>query len=101
MTNVHEHEHRKLNGKVGIHSGYILWRFTGQSESTLAAEIELIHTTTKTPWSRPPISMDFEVPMFTSSGMQIKFMKVTEKSRYQAIKWVRYITKAGSYQYRI
>ena len=64
-----------------------MWRFTGQSESTLAAEIELIHTTTKTPWSRPPISMDFEVPMFTSSGMQIKFMKVTEKSRYQAIKW--------------
>lgn len=78
-----------------------VWRFPGKSESTLAAELELIHTTTRTPWSRPPISMEFEVPMFTSSGLQIKFMKVVEKSHYQAIKWVRYITRAGSYQYRI
>lgn len=78
-----------------------VWRFPGKSESTLAAEIELIHTTNRAPWSRPPISMDFEVPMFTASGLQIKYMKVVEKSHYQAIKWVRYICRAGNYQYRI
>ena len=31
----------------------------------------------------------------------VKYMKVVEKSHYQAVKWVRYLTRAGSYQYRI
>ena len=80
-----------------------VWRFPGQVESTLAADIALIHVTSARPqvWERPPISFDFEVPMFTSSGLLIKYMKVVEKSHYQAVKWVRYLTRAGSYQYRI
>jgi len=80
-----------------------VWRFPGQAESTLAADIALIHITSSRQqvWDRPPISFDFEVPMFTSSGLIIKYMKVVEKSHYQAVKWVRYITRAGSYQYRI
>jgi AP-2 complex subunit mu-1 len=52
-------------------------------------------------WSRPPIVMDFQVPMFAASGLHVRFLKVFEKSNYQTIKWVRYITKAGSYQHRI
>jgi len=80
-----------------------VWRFPGQAESTLAADIALIHVTSSRPqvWDRPPISFDFEVPMFTSSGLIIKYMKVVEKSHYQAVKWVRYVTRAGNYQYRI
>jgi AP-2 complex subunit mu-1 len=78
-----------------------VWRFAGNSESTLASQIELIHTTNRSAWSRPPISMDFEVPMYTSSGLQIRFMKIVEKSGYHAVKWVRYLTRAGNYQYRI
>lgn len=49
----------------------------------------------KKAWSRPPIAMEFQVPMFAASGLQIRFLKVVEKSHYNAIKWVRYITKAG------
>jgi len=84
----------------------ILWkirRFPGQTEYNLAAEVECVRTysSEKKAWSRPPISMDFSVPMYTSSGLQIKYLKVVEKSHYETIKWVRYLTKAGSYQYRI
>ena len=50
---------------------------------------------------RPPIVMDFQVPMFAASGLHVRFLKVFEKSNYQTIKWVRYITKAGQYQHRI
>jgi AP-2 complex subunit mu-1 len=39
--------------------------------------------------------------MFTASGLQVRFLKVFEKSSYQTVKWVRYMTKAASYQYRI
>ncbi|TPX31627.1 hypothetical protein SeMB42_g07730 [Synchytrium endobioticum] len=51
-------------------------------------------------WSRPPISMDFQVLMFTASGLMVRFLKIFEKSNYQSVKWVRYMTKAGTYQIR-
>lgn len=81
----------------------IIWkipRFQGQAEFTLSGEAELTAMTHKRVWSRPPISMDFQVLMFTSSGLLVRFLKVFEKSGYQSVKWVRYMTKAGSYQIR-
>ncbi|RUS34841.1 Mu homology domain-containing protein [Jimgerdemannia flammicorona] len=81
----------------------IVWkitRFQGQSEFTLSGEAVLTAMTNKKAWSRPPISMDFQVLMFTSSGLLVRFLKVFEKSGYQSVKWVRYMTKAGSYQIR-
>jgi len=77
-----------------------LQRFQGQSEATLSGEAELSSMTVKKAWSRPPISMDFQVLMFTSSGLLVRFLKVFEKSNYTSVKWVRYMTKAGSYQIR-
>ena len=45
--------------------------------------------------------MQFEVPT-TATGLRVRFLKVAEpKLRYDTIKWVRYMTKAGSYQIRI
>ena len=83
----------------------IIWkikRFTGGQEYQLSAEITLIHTTEKKVWNRPPISMSFQVPMFTSSGLQVRFLKVFEsKLNYDTVKWVRYLTKGGSYETRI
>ena len=30
-------------------------------------------------WSRPPISMEFQVPMYTASGLHVRFLKIIEK----------------------
>jgi len=83
----------------------ILWkirRFPGDTEYTIRIEVELMHSMNdKKTWSRPPISMEFQVPMFTASGFHVRFLKVVEKSNYTTVKWVRYLTKAGSYQIRI
>jgi len=85
----------------------IVWRikrFPGMAEATLSAEVELLSTISsdKKAWSRPPISMQFQVPMFTASGLHVRFLKVVEpKMHYQTVKWVRYMTKAGTYQVRI
>ncbi|MQL88896.1 hypothetical protein Taro_021466 [Colocasia esculenta] len=93
----------------------IVWKirkFPGQTESTMSAEIELISTMAeKKSWTRPPIQMEFQtnrhqkcwfwqVPMFTASGLRVRFLKVWEKSGYNTVEWVRYITKAGSYEIR-
>jgi len=32
---------------------------------------------------------------------QVRYLKVIEKSGYQALPWVRYITQAGNYELRL
>ena len=44
---------------------------------------------------RPPITIQFEIPYFTMSGVQVRYLKIIEKSGYQALPWVRYITQNG------
>lgn len=34
-------------------------------------------------------------------GVHVRFLRVYDKSGYHTNRWVRYITKAGSYQIRI
>ncbi|KAF0983101.1 hypothetical protein FDP41_011079 [Naegleria fowleri] len=91
--------------KYKAEKGAIIWtvkRFPGDTELTLSAEVDLIAQTAENKkWSRPPIGLNFQVPMFTASGLHVRFLKVFEKSNYQAVKWVRYITQAGVYESRI
>ncbi len=49
----------------------------------------------------PPIRIKFEIPYFTVSGLQVRYLKVVDKSGYQALPWVRYITEAGEYEVRM
>jgi AP-2 complex subunit mu-1 len=46
-------------------------------------------------WARPPITVAFQVPMFTASGLKVRFLKVWEKSGYTTVKWVRYLSCSG------
>lgn len=50
---------------------------------------------------KPPINIKFEIPYFTVSGIQVRYLKIVEKSGYQALPWVRYITQNGDYQMRM
>ena len=40
------------------------------------------------------VSLDFEIPMFICSGMNIRFLRVFERGRGTSLpfRWVRYIT---------
>lgn len=49
---------------------------------------------------RTPINIKFEIPYFTVSGIQVRYLKIVEKSGYQALPWVRYITQNGEYDLR-
>lgn len=77
-------------------------RVQGGAELTFSGLAQLTSTTNRQVWARPPIDVDFQVLMFTSSGLIVRFLKVFEKSNYHSIKWVRYLTKAsGTYQIRV
>ncbi|CBY25049.1 unnamed protein product [Oikopleura dioica] len=83
----------------------IIWkmkRMAGMKDNQMSAEIELLPTSDKK-WSRPPISMNFEVP-FSPSGLKVRYLKVFESklnySDTDVVKWVRYIGKSGLYETR-
>ena len=97
-------------------------RMGGMKESQISAEIDLLSTggAEKKKWSRPPVSMNFEVSdamrgcadamvcalqvPFAPSGLKVRYLKVFEPklnySDHDVIKWVRYIGRSGLYESR-
>ncbi|KAM3925290.1 AP-1 complex subunit mu-2 [Leptodactylus fuscus] len=74
--------------------------FPGGKEYLMRAHFGLPSVETEELEGKPPISVKFEIPYFTVSGIQVRYMKIIEKSGYQALPWVRYITQSGDYQLR-
>ncbi|XKL65441.1 hypothetical protein PGB90_008861 [Kerria lacca] len=96
----------KGKAKYKASDNAIVWkikRMAGMKETQLSAEIELLETDSKKKWTRPPISMNFEVP-FAPSGFKVRYLKVFEPklnySDHDVIKWVRYIGRSGLYETR-
>ena len=84
----------------------LLWfikRFEGQCELDMNCSFQVptvrIEDTTK--HLKRPIQVSFEIPYFTVSGFQVRYMKIVEKSGYEAVPWVRYFTRNGEYMIRI
>ncbi|KAJ3428016.1 ap-2 complex subunit mu [Anaeramoeba flamelloides] len=82
----------------------IVWsikRFQGKEELSISAEVNLIRGK-QSVWSRPPISLDFTIPSYTSSGLRVRYLKIVEKSITEILKWVRYLcVSKGTFQVRI
>ena len=43
--------------------------------------------------AKRPINVKFEIPYFTVSGIQVRYLKIVEKSGYQALRELRGGTK--------
>jgi len=83
----------------------IIWKikqFQGHKEYIMRAHFGLPSVSAEENiTSKAPIRVKFEIPYFTVSGIQVRYLKITEKSGYQALPWVRYITQNGEYQIRM
>ncbi|KAL8137847.1 hypothetical protein V2J09_003848 [Rumex salicifolius] len=84
----------------------LVWKiksFPGGKEYMMRAEFTLpsIRSEEAVPERKAPIRVKFEIPYFTVSGIQVRYLKIIEKSGYQALPWVRYITMAGEYELRL
>jgi len=85
----------------------IVWkikRFTGGTEHSLRAEVTLVSTTKeRKPWARPPISMQFQVPMMTASGLRVTYLKILERrlGEYKVDRWMRKLCKSGDFLVRV
>lgn len=78
----------------------ILWKirsFYGGKEYSMAAQMGLpsIRDVEK-PTFRRPVQVKFQIPYFTTSGIQVRYLKINEpKLQYKSYPWVRYITQNG------
>lgn len=81
----------------------VVWNiksFPGSKEFLMRAHFNLPSVQSEETEGKPPIQVKFEIPYFTTSGIQVRYLKIIEKSGYQALPWVRYITQNGDYQIR-
>lgn len=83
----------------------LVWKiknFPGGREFMLRCKFGLpsVEAEEETKGRMPPIKVKFEIPYFTVSGIQVRYLKVIERSGYAALPWVRYITVAGDYEIR-
>lgn len=84
----------------------LLWsikQFEGQKEKTMTCNFQVptVRIDNQTKHLKRPIQVNFEIPYFTVSGLQVRYMKIIEKSNYEAVPWVRYVTKNGEYSIRM
>jgi len=80
----------------------VVWsihKFQGGRDVTLRTSITLSTPTASTARKEVgPIGVDFEIPMYNVSGLQVRYLRIIEASRgYKPQRWVRYVTQAASY----
>jgi len=79
-------------------------KFPGMKETNLIVQFTvptLRGNDNKSKYLKKPIEVKFEIPSFTVSGIQVRYLKITEASGYQAYPYVKYVTKNGEYQIRM
>jgi len=90
----YEAKERKVSWKIK--------KFQGGTEQTLRAKITLSQASTASIRKEiGPISLQFEVPMFNPSGLQVRYLRILENKGYNPYRWVRYVTRSQSYVCRL
>ena len=84
----------------------IQWKlktFPGQTEIFLRFQFNLpsLRAENNDKYMKKPIEIAFEIPSFTVSGINVRYLKITEKKGYQAFPYIKYMTKNGQYQIRM
>jgi AP-4 complex subunit mu-1 len=98
-------------GAVGQNSEYdgkerkVLWRikkFQGGQEQTLRCKITLSNAASAGIRKEiGPLSLNFEIPMYNPSGLQVRYLRILENKNYNPYRWVRYVTRSSSYVCRL
>ena len=88
-------------GKYSPDHGVIIWKIFGlQGKKDINMEVKLdlpSLTHNVTAYKTQPVRVHFDIPYYTLSGLNVRYLKIREKSNYQALSWVRYIAKNGDF----
>ena len=69
-------------------------KFQGGQEHTILCKITLKNSTASTARKEiGPVSLNFEIPMFNVSKLQVKYLKIQNDTKgYNPYRWVRYVS---------
>ncbi|XP_041949207.1 AP-4 complex subunit mu-1 [Alosa sapidissima] len=82
----------------------VLWeipRFPGGSQLAALFKLEVPGLSSASLLEVGPVSMCFELPKHTCTGLQIRFLRLTPTQPGLSQRWVRYVTHSDSYTIRV
>lgn len=98
-------------GAVGQSAEYdakdrkVTWRvkkFQGGQEQTLRCKITLSSSAAASIRKEiGPLALNFEIPMYNPSGLQVRYLRILENKNSSIHRWVRYVTRSSSYVCRL
>ena len=101
----------KHKGTTGVikyepDSNCLRWKMKmikGKKEVKMKCSLQmpLIKSTDYDKYRKRPVQVQFEIPYYTLSGINVRYLKIREKSGYHALSWVRYLAKNGEVNIRV
>ncbi|XP_066507087.1 AP-4 complex subunit mu-1 isoform X2 [Hoplias malabaricus] len=82
----------------------VLWsipRFHGGSQLSALFKVEVPGLSSASFLEVGPVSLSFELPKQTCTGLQIRFLRLSPTQQGLSQRWVRYVTHSDSYTIRI
>ena len=84
----------------------VVWstkKFPGGTEQTLKLKVTLDRAcTSQIRGEIGPVNMNFEIPMFNVSNLNVRYLRIAENMPgYAPYRWVRYVTQSYSYVCRV
>nr|XP_033779732.1 AP-4 complex subunit mu-1 isoform X2 [Geotrypetes seraphini] len=80
---------------------WVIPRMAGGSQLSAFFKLEIPRLSSAALLEIGPVSMAFELPMHTCSGLQIRFLRFPTVQPSAPHRWVRYVTHSDSYTIRI
>ncbi|XP_064409011.1 AP-4 complex subunit mu-1 isoform X2 [Latimeria chalumnae] len=90
--------------ELQVHSKSVRWeipKFPGGSQLFALFKLEVAGLSASSLLEVGPVSMAFELPMTTCSGLQVRFIRFSALQPAHPHRWVRYVTHTDSYVIRI
>jgi AP-4 complex subunit mu-1 len=82
----------------------VVWnikKFQGGTEAAMKCKVTLstpISNTSTVKKEVGPVSLNFEIPMYNVSNLQVRYLRIAEQHKsYNPYRWVRYVTQSSSY----
>ncbi|XP_030009644.1 AP-4 complex subunit mu-1 [Sphaeramia orbicularis] len=82
----------------------VVWkvpRFTGGTQLSALFKLDVPGLSSASMQEVGPVGLSFELPKYTATGLQIRFLRLSPVQPGPSQRWVRYVTHSDSYTIRI
>ena len=82
----------------------VAWKMSslpGKREATMEVKLTMPSLKgSRSNFKSRPVEVNFDIAHYTLSGLNVRYLKIKEKSNYHSLSWVRYVAQNGSFLIR-